>query len=71
MTPNEKEVVSMHKAMAHHPGDDVAVAVAPIVAGEEVVVVYVDGEESSASARWPRFPTATRWRCRRWPPARR
>jgi len=34
----------MHKAMAHHPGDDVAVAVAPIVAGEEVVVVYVDRE---------------------------
>lgn len=34
----------MHKAMAHDPGDDVAVAVVPIVAGEEVLVVYVDGE---------------------------
>ena len=34
----------MHKALAHNRGDDVAVAVAPISAGEEVVVVYVDDD---------------------------
>lgn len=33
-----------HKAMAHNRGDDVAVAVAPIAAGEEVIVVYVDDD---------------------------
>lgn len=37
----------MHKALAHRRGDDVAVAVTPISAGEEIVVVYLDddGEE--------------------------
>ena len=37
----------MHKALAHRKGDDVAVAVSPISAGEEIVVVYLDddGEE--------------------------
>jgi (2R)-sulfolactate sulfo-lyase subunit alpha len=37
----------MHKALAHRRGDDVAVAVSPISAGEEIVVVYLDddGEE--------------------------
>ena len=34
----------MHKALAHNRGDDVAVAVAPISAGEEVVVVFVDDD---------------------------
>ena len=36
----------MHKALAHNRGDDVAVAVTPISAGEDVLVVYVedDGE---------------------------
>ena len=34
----------MHKALAHKRGDDVAVAVAAISAGEEVVVLYVDDE---------------------------
>jgi len=34
----------MHKAMAHNRGDDVAVAVAPIAAGEDVLVVYVDDD---------------------------
>lgn len=36
----------MHKALAHNRGDDVAVAVMPISAGDEVLVVYVedDGE---------------------------
>lgn len=36
----------MHKALAHNWGDDVAVAVTPISAGEEVLVVYIedDGE---------------------------
>jgi (2R)-sulfolactate sulfo-lyase subunit alpha len=44
MTKANEQEVSMHKAMAHNRGDDVAVAVAPIVAGEEVVVVYVDDD---------------------------
>jgi (2R)-sulfolactate sulfo-lyase subunit alpha len=44
MTNSSKQEVSMHKALAHNRGDDVAVAVAPIVAGEEVVVVYVDDD---------------------------
>lgn len=34
----------MHKALAHNRGDDVAVAVAAISAGEEVVVVYMDDD---------------------------
>lgn len=34
----------MHKALAHNRGDDVAVAVAAISAGEEVVVVFVDDD---------------------------
>ena len=34
----------MHKALAHNWGDDVAVAVAPISAGDEVLVVYVEDE---------------------------
>ena len=34
----------MHKALAHNQGDDVAVAVAAITAGEEIVVVYMDDE---------------------------
>jgi (2R)-sulfolactate sulfo-lyase subunit alpha len=43
----------MHKALAHKLGDDVAVAVAAIVAGEEVLVVYVDddGEETVSATR--------------------
>jgi (2R)-sulfolactate sulfo-lyase subunit alpha len=44
MTKLSKQEVSMHKALAHNRGDDVAVAVAPITAGEEVVVVYVDDD---------------------------
>ena len=32
----------MHKALAHRPGDDVAVAVVPITAGEEIIVAYLD-----------------------------
>ena len=35
----------MHKALAHRRGDDVAVAVAAISAGEEVVVAFVDDED--------------------------
>ena len=34
----------MHKALAHKRGDDVAVAVAEISAGEEIVVVYIDDD---------------------------
>ena len=34
----------MHKALAHKRGDDVAVAVTALSAGEEVVVVYVDDD---------------------------
>ena len=34
----------MHKALAHNRGDDVAVAVTQISAGDEVVVVYVDDD---------------------------
>ena len=34
----------MHKALAHNRGDHVAVAVAPITAGEEIVVVYMDDD---------------------------
>lgn len=40
----EQEVVSMHKALAHNRGDHVAVAVAQITAGEEIVVVYMDDD---------------------------
>ena len=45
----------MHKALAHNQGDDVAVAVTAISAGEEVLVVYVedDGELTVVSARCP------------------
>jgi len=41
---NDKEDVTMHKALAHKRGDDVAVAVAPISAGEEILVVYIDDD---------------------------
>lgn len=34
----------MHKALAHNRGDHVAVAVAPISSGEEVVVYYMDDD---------------------------
>lgn len=34
----------IHKALAHKRGDDVAVAVTPITAGEEILVVYVDDD---------------------------
>lgn len=34
----------MHKALAHNRGDHVAVAVAPITAGEEIVIVYMDDD---------------------------
>lgn len=34
----------MHKALAHRKGDDVAVAVTAISAGEEIRVVYVDDD---------------------------
>jgi (2R)-sulfolactate sulfo-lyase subunit alpha len=34
----------MHKALAHNRGDDVAVAVTAISAGEEILVIYVDDE---------------------------
>lgn len=34
----------MHKALAHNRGDDVAVAVAEIAAGEEILVVYLDDD---------------------------
>jgi (2R)-sulfolactate sulfo-lyase subunit alpha len=34
----------MHKALAHRKGDHIAVAVAPISAGEEFVVAYLDEE---------------------------
>lgn len=42
----------MHKALAHNLGDHVAVAVAPIVAGEEITVAYLDDAcEQSLQAR--------------------
>lgn len=41
---NQKENQTMHKALAHNRGDDVAVAVTQISAGDEVVVVYVDDD---------------------------
>jgi (2R)-sulfolactate sulfo-lyase subunit alpha len=41
---NGKEMHRMHKALAHNRGDDVAVAVAEISAGEEIVVVYIDDD---------------------------
>lgn len=34
----------MHKALAHNRGDHVAVAVAAIAAGEEIVIVYMDDD---------------------------
>jgi (2R)-sulfolactate sulfo-lyase subunit alpha len=34
----------IHKALAHKRGDDVAVAVTPITAGEEILVVYVNDD---------------------------
>jgi (2R)-sulfolactate sulfo-lyase subunit alpha len=34
----------MHQALAHEPGDDVAVAVTPIAAGDPVVVAYLDSD---------------------------
>jgi (2R)-sulfolactate sulfo-lyase subunit alpha len=43
-TTNRKENDTMHKALAHNQGDDVAVAVAPISEGEEILVLYVDDE---------------------------
>jgi (2R)-sulfolactate sulfo-lyase subunit alpha len=44
MNQDEQEVVSMHKALAHNRGDHVAVAVAPIAAGEEILIVYLDDD---------------------------
>lgn len=44
MTFERKETMEMHKALAHERGDDVAVAVAAITAGEEIVVVYLDDD---------------------------
>ena len=41
----------MHKAIAHNRGDHVAVAVAEISAGEEIVVVYMDDEQAQATIR--------------------
>ncbi|MCP9484467.1 MAG: UxaA family hydrolase [Gaiellaceae bacterium MAG52_C11] len=42
----------MHKALAHNQGDDVAVAVAAISAGEEILVVYIDDDvEQTIRAR--------------------
>ena len=41
---HDKEEQTMHKALAHKRGDDVAVAVAEIAAGEEIVVVYLDDD---------------------------
>lgn len=41
---NDKEDLTMHKALAHKRGDDVAVAVVPISVGEEVLVVYADDD---------------------------
>ncbi len=41
---NRKENDTMHKALAHNHGDGVAVAVAAISAGEEIVVVYIDDD---------------------------
>lgn len=44
MTHEREENVAMHKALAHKQGDDVAVAVAPIAAGEEILIVYLDDD---------------------------
>lgn len=41
---NRKENGTMHKALAHNRGDDVAIAVVAISAGEEIVVVYIDDD---------------------------
>jgi (2R)-sulfolactate sulfo-lyase subunit alpha len=43
-TNDGKENGTMHKALAHKRGDDVAVAVAAISEGEEIVVLYVDDD---------------------------
>jgi (2R)-sulfolactate sulfo-lyase subunit alpha len=41
---NGEENGVTHKALAHNRGDDVAVAVTAISAGEEILVVYVDDD---------------------------
>jgi (2R)-sulfolactate sulfo-lyase subunit alpha len=49
---DQKEDGPMHKALAHRSGDDVAVAVTPIEAGEEVLVAYVsEDQELTVRAR--------------------
>jgi (2R)-sulfolactate sulfo-lyase subunit alpha len=44
MTYERKGNMQTHKALAHKRGDDVAVAVAAITAGEEIVIVYLDDD---------------------------
>lgn len=47
-----KERCPVHKALAHNRGDHVAVAVAPIAAGEQVSVAYLDDDgEQTLDAR--------------------
>jgi (2R)-sulfolactate sulfo-lyase subunit alpha len=42
----------MHKALAHNRGDHVAVAVAPIAAGEEITIAHLDDDsEQTLDAR--------------------
>ena len=43
MTENRR--MDVHQALAHQPGDDVAIAVSPIVSGDQVTIAYLDAEE--------------------------
>jgi len=48
----ESKGALVHKALAHNRGDHVAVAVAPITAGEHISVAYLDDDgEQSLDAR--------------------
>ena len=46
--PNDDKGGPVHKALAHNHGDHVAVAVAPITAGEEISVAYLDDDGEQA-----------------------
>lgn len=34
-----------HQALAHRPGDDVAIAVSPIAAGDAVAIAYLESDD--------------------------
>jgi (2R)-sulfolactate sulfo-lyase subunit alpha len=67
MTVNGKEN-GMHKALAHNQGDDVAVAVAAISAGEEIVVVYLDDDGTGTVRARENVPYGHKVALRQLPP---